>query len=121
MRKLGVGIQNIKTVINNFIYIDKTQLIYELVSTEDGAYFLSRPRRFGKSLLINTFYEIFSGNKELLKDLWIGKNTNYDFENYPIVKFVFNNIDRFSIDEFKESLILQINSLAHDNGITIYL
>jgi len=56
---------------NNCIYVDKTKIIYDLLQGPDvgkAVYFLSRPRRFGKSLLISTLENIFSGNKEDFKD-----------------------------------------------------
>lgn len=59
--KLPIGIQDFEKIIaNKLTYVDKTQLIYQLISRYDP-YFLSRPRRFGKSLLISTLHAIFSG------------------------------------------------------------
>jgi hypothetical protein len=61
MKNLPIGIQTFSKLINrNCLYVDKTKDIYNLIS---------RPRRFGKSLLISTLYELFSGNKELFKGL----------------------------------------------------
>ena len=72
-KKLPVGIQTFKDIIeDDYVYIDKTKYIYNLI-TSGKVYFLSRPRRFGKSLLISTLKEIFDGNKEIFKDLWIYK------------------------------------------------
>lgn len=50
-----------------FLYVDKTRTIYDLVRYSKGVYFLARPRRFGKSLLISTLAEIFQGNQKLLE------------------------------------------------------
>ncbi|MCI5147380.1 MAG: AAA family ATPase, partial [Candidatus Electrothrix sp. AR3] len=71
MKKLSLGIQDFAAFkANNLIYVDKTRLIHRLI--EGGSYyFLSRPRRFGKSLLVSTMEELFSGNKELFEDCWI--------------------------------------------------
>ncbi len=55
----------------NFLYVDKTRYLYELVRPGTGIHFLARPRRFGKSLMISTLEEIFLGNRELFKGLWI--------------------------------------------------
>ena len=61
-----------RTIIEGgYLYVDKTRTIYELVRGASGIYFLSRPRRFGKSLLISTLEEIFLGNKELFRGLWL--------------------------------------------------
>ena len=85
MKKLPLGIQNIKEIIEgNYVYIDKTQYIYDLINSAKY-YFLSRPRRFGKSLLLDTIGEVFLGNKELFKGLWI-YDSDYDFAEYPIVR-----------------------------------
>ena len=79
MRKLPIGIQSFENIRNeNYLYVDKTALIYQLV-TKGKPYFLSRPRRFGKSLLISTlealwFSELYKpiskGKKNCLKD-WL--------------------------------------------------
>ena len=69
MRKLPIGIQSFENIRNeNYLYVDKTALIYQLV-TKGKPYFLSRPRRFGKSLLISTLEAYFQGKKELFKGL----------------------------------------------------
>lgn len=72
MKKLPVGIQTFKYLIKeNNLYVDKTKNIYNLLTDNSKYFFLSRPRRFGKSLLISTLEEIFLGNQELFKDLYI--------------------------------------------------
>ena len=53
----------------NFLYVDKTEYVWQLIRPAQGMYFLSRPRRFGKSLLISTLKAIFEGKKELFKGL----------------------------------------------------
>ncbi len=86
MKYLPIGISTFKNIIEgNFLYIDKTKYLYELVKPEKGIYFLSRPRRFGKSLLLSTLNEIFLGDKELFKGLYI-YDTDYDWERYPVVR-----------------------------------
>ena len=68
MKKLPIGLQTFSELIrDNYVYVDKTKIIYELIST-GKYYFLARPRRFGKSLLVSTLGDIFSGNKDLFKD-----------------------------------------------------
>ncbi|MDR1049768.1 MAG: AAA family ATPase, partial [Deltaproteobacteria bacterium] len=93
MKKLPIGIQTFEKLIKgDFVYADKTKYVYNLVNTE-SAYFLSRPRRFGKSLLLSTFEALFSGPPDpdgppqgLFKDLWIGKETKYDFsQKFPVI------------------------------------
>ena len=73
MRKpLPIGIQTFRKVIEgNYLYVDKTSQIYELIRNPYGIYFFSRPRRFGKSLLVSTLEEIFLGNREFFQGLWL--------------------------------------------------
>lgn len=85
---LPIGIQNFKGIrTNNYLYIDKTEQIFNLI--ESGkVYFLSRPRRFGKSLLVSTMDAFFSGKKELFSCLKIGK-LEKDWKSYPVFYFDF--------------------------------
>jgi len=70
MKILPIGTQTFEKLRkSNAVYVDKTEHIYNLIST-GSVYFLSRPRRFGKSLLISTFKELFKGNKELFEGLY---------------------------------------------------
>lgn len=90
--KYPIGIQNFEKIRDGgFVYVDKTALIYDLV-TEGNIYFLSRPRRFGKSLLVSTLKAYFQGRKELFKGLAIDsleKNWNV----YPVFHLDFNGTD----------------------------
>lgn len=96
MKDLPVGKQNFKEIIeNDFLYVDKTRQIHELVR-KGGLYFLSRPRRFGKSLLLSKFKHLFSGEKDLFKGLYIYEQTDYAFEAYPVLQFNFAQLGRTS-------------------------
>ena len=87
--KYPVGIQTFDKIIEGgFVYVDKTDLIYSLVK-EGTIYFLSRPRRFGKSLLISTLESYFLGRKELFKGLAIEK-LETEWKEYPVFRFDFN-------------------------------
>ena len=69
IRRYPIGIQNFEQLRNNnCVYVDKTELIYKLTHT-DQVYFLSRPRRFGKSLLVSTLEAYFQGKKNILGGL----------------------------------------------------
>jgi len=84
MKKLPIGLQTFSEIIeNDYIYIDKTDIALNLIKTYKYA-FLSRPRRFGKSLFLDTLKNIFQGKKELFKGLYI--YDKYDFEEYPVIK-----------------------------------
>ena len=86
MRKLPIGIQSFENIRNeNYLYVDKTALIYQLV-TKGKPYFLSRPRRFGKSLLISTLEAYFQGKKQ-------------DWNVYPVLYFSdLNQLNDISLD-----------------------
>jgi len=84
MKKLPIGIQTFSEIIkNDYLYIDKTEIGFNLINEYKYA-FLSRPRRFGKSLFIDTLSEIFEGNKELFKGLYI--YDKWDFKKYPVIR-----------------------------------
>ena len=92
MKKLGIGIQKFSEFKeNSLIYVDKTESIYKLL-TQGKYYFLSRPRRFGKSLLVDTIKEIYSGSKELFKNLWIHNKWDFSKTN-PVIKISFAGMD----------------------------
>ncbi len=86
MRKMPVGIQDFETIrTEGYVYVDKTALIYELVQT-GKPYFLSRPRRFGKSLLVSTLEAYFKGRKDLFEGLAIS-GLETEWAEYPVLKF----------------------------------
>lgn len=98
--KYPIGIQTFEQIIQDgYVYVDKTDLIYKLV-TEGKIYFLSRPRRFGKSLLISTLKNYFLGRKELFKGLAIDK-LETEWAEYPVFHIDFNggNFDRDGVLE----------------------
>jgi hypothetical protein len=83
MQKLPIGIQDFKKIREeNYLYVDKTALIYKLLTTANYLFF-ARPRRFGKSLLISTLKELFKGNKPLFTGLWI--EDKLPWEVYPTI------------------------------------
>lgn len=95
MMKYPVGIQSFSQIIENgYVYVDKTRLVYEL-ATSGKVYFLSRPRRFGKSLLVDTLECYFRGRKDLFRGLAI-ESLEKDWYEHPIFKIDFNG-DRFEV------------------------
>ena len=104
VKKLPLGIQSFKEIASqDYIYIDKTQYIYQLLN-DARYYFLSRPRRFGKSLLLDTINAVFEGDKHLFKGLRI-YDSDYNFESHPVLKLDLSNISNESPDALKESLL----------------
>ncbi len=103
MKKLSVGISDFKELINgNYIYVDKTEYIYKLIN-QGKYYFLSRPRRFGKSLLISTIRYLFEGKKELFKELYIEDKWNWE-EIYPVMRIDFAKTQVKNEEELQKEL-----------------
>lgn len=88
-RKLPIGIQTFEKLREGgYIYVDKTELVWKIASTETP-YFLSRPRRFGKSLLLSTFEAYFGGRKDLFEGLAIA-DMEKDWNKYPVLHLDLN-------------------------------
>ena len=88
--KYPIGIQDFKSIIEeSYVYVDKTALLYDMVHN-GKIYFLSRPRRFGKSLLVSTLEYYFSGRKDLFKGLAID-SLETDWKTYPVFHIDFNS------------------------------
>ena len=89
MRKLPIGIQTFEEIRKeNYLYVDKTAMVYQLANV-GKPYFLSRPRRFGKSLLISTFEAYFQGRKDLFEGLALA-NLETEWERYPVLHLDLN-------------------------------
>ncbi len=90
LQNLPIGVQDFEELRSkNFLYVDKTRLIYELVSTSKY-YFLSRPRRFGKSLLLSTLKAFFLGKKDLFKGLAI-ESLESNWQEHPVLYLDLNS------------------------------
>ena len=111
-----IGIQTFSEIRNNdFLYIDKTKYIYEI--THPGKYvFLSRPRRFGKSLLTSTFDSYFRGCKDLFKGLAIEK-LEKDWTEYPVLHFDLSDIKKGTVEDFEENVNSSLASMEEEFGI----
>ena len=95
-----IGIQNFEDLRKkDYIYVDKTALIYQLIST-GKYYFLSRPRRFGKSLLISTLEAYFSGKRELFAGLEMEK-LEKDWIEYPVLHLDLNTQKYDSVEKLE--------------------
>ncbi len=117
MKNLPIGLQFLSEFPEkNSIYVDKTRLIYQLITT-GKYYFLSRPRRFGKSLLVSTLRELFEGNKILFKDLWIEPNWDWSQKN-PVVHISFAEWD-FQELGLPAAISKALNSIAESKGIVL--
>ncbi|NUV00450.1 ATPase AAA [Marinitoga sp. 1154] len=116
MKKLPIGVQDYKKlIIENYIYIDKTKYILELANSGIST-FLSRPRRFGKSLTVSTLYYLFKGEKELFKDKYI--YDKWEFKEYPVIKLDMSDNTLTTYDEFIDSLDERIGELYREYNIS---
>ena len=98
-----IGIQNFEKIRNDgYFYIDKTALMYQMVKT-GSYYFLSRPRRFGKSLLVSTLEAYFQGKKELFEGLAVEK-LEKDWIKYPILHLDLN-IEKYDTSESLDNIL----------------
>lgn len=114
--KYPIGIQKFERLREeNYVYVDKTALMYDLVTTK-ACCFLSRPRRFGKSLLMSTLEAYFQGRKELFKGLAI-EELEKDWISYPVIHIDLNNGDFTSVDSLRESLSYQLKCIEQQFGV----
>lgn len=118
-KPLGINISTFSELIKEgCIYVDKTEIIYQLINSKEKNYFLARPRRFGKSLLVSTFAALFAGRKELFKDCWIAKS-DYDWKIHPVLSLDFSELSLKSPELFELELKNHLLTIAHAHGITI--
>jgi len=111
MKKLPIGIQTFSDLIQeNYVYVDKTKYIFDMIDS-GKYYFLSRPRRFGKSLLISTIANIFNGNKELFKNLAIN-SLPYDWKTYPVIMISFSDIRYTTAETLEQGIMLCLQRIA---------
>jgi hypothetical protein len=111
MKNLPIGIQSFEDLrSNNYLYVDKTEIIYRIIS--DGKiYFLSRPRRFGKSLLISTMDALFRGQKELFEGLYIYDKWDWS-QQYPVIRIDWTRINHSTPENMEISLCRYLRSIA---------
>jgi hypothetical protein len=118
MNLLPLGVVDFATIRKpGYLYADKTRLLYNLV-TQDTPFFLSRPRRFGKSLLVSTLKAILLGRRELFEGLWIG-GSDYDWTPYPVINLAMNAMSTDSVDALKNSISLRLGRIAKKEGLTL--
>ena len=94
-----------------YLYVDKTEYIWKLINPSGESYFLSRPRRFGKSLTISTLKAVFEGKKELFKGLAL-YDKPYDWKEFPIIHLDWNGWAVDTVEDLLQSMKDMINSAA---------
>jgi hypothetical protein len=117
-RKLPIGIQTFEKIRNeDCYYVDKTELIYQLVQ-QGTYYFLSRPRRFGKSLLLDTIKELFEGNQVLFQGLFIEDKWDWS-KKHPVIRLSFGSGVLRNRQELDDRINSLLKASAADLGLVI--
>lgn len=114
MKKLPIGVSTLQEIIEDgYTYVDKTRIVHQLF--ESGKYyFLSRPRRFGKSLFIDTLKEAFEGNQDLFRNLWLFDHWDWD-KKHPVIHISFGA----GVVRNREELDRRIVDLLYQNQKTL--
>ncbi len=127
-RKYPVGIQSFESVrMDGYVYVDKTPLVYKMI-TEGKPYFLSRPRRFGKSLLVSTLAAVFEGRRELFEEIRLKNGTvqpqlfiattDWEWERYPVLRFDFSKNNLTTIEKLDEYVDATLSDYEQQYGVT---
>lgn len=126
-RKYPVGIQSFERIRKSgMVYVDKTRWVDKIIS-EEGSYFLSRPRRFGKSLLVSTLAAVFEGKRELFEEfttdegikqpkLYIAQ-TDWRWEKYPVIRFDFSAGDLRTVEQLDALIDDTLKGYEREYGI----
>jgi len=126
-RLLPVGIQDFPDIRERgFVYVDKTARVYELITGSGKAFFLSRPRRFGKSLLCSTLGAIFEGRRELFGEI-AGRpalamdSLDWDWKRHPVIRIDLNAGDypKYGVEALHDTLSSGLRSAADRCGVTL--
>ncbi len=119
MKKLPIGVQSfVELVEKDCVYVDKTNYIQQLLQSGGSSFFLSRPRRFGKSLLLSTIKAMFEGKKELFEGLYIADKIDWE-QQYPVVHLDMSGITKTTAEIFSNSLVHYLKRLGQRAGIEL--
>ena len=112
MKNLTSSVYTFEDLIQgNFLYVDKTEYIWNMIRPSSAGYFLSRPRHFGKSLTLSTLKAVFQGKKELFRGLAICDKP-YDWKPYPVIHLDMANCDVHSEEDLRSYLVRMMTRLA---------
>ena len=118
-KKFPIGLSTLEKIrTGNFYYVDKTYLVEQLVK-KGQYYFLSRPRRFGKSLLLDTIKQAFLGKKEIFKGLYLEHHWNWD-QQYPVIHIAFtSNQVSDTATTLTQKIVDLLQTIATEYGVTL--
>ena len=115
-RKYPVGIQTFSRLISEgYVYVDKTDLVWQMANENNPFLFLARPRRFGKSLLASTLHSFFAGERELFRGLKADQ-LEWDWQQYPVLHFDLSGAKHMPSEQAKEELGNQLAVLEETYG-----
>ena len=116
-KKLPIGIQTLREIReDDYYYVDKTPIALQLIG-QGKYFFLSRPRRFGKSLFLDTLKELFEGNEALFKGLYAEKHWDWSVK-FPVLRFSFGGGVIHSAQELQERLDSHLRRFEQEHGLT---
>ena len=119
MKNLTTSVYTFEKLIEgNYFYVDKTEYIWDLIKEAYGIYFLSRPRRFGKSLTLSTLKAVFQNKKHLFKELALDSKP-YDWKEYPVIHLDLGESPASSSEELDKALRAMLDNTAREYGIIL--
>ena len=102
--KLPIDLQSFEIIRRDgLLYVDKTRWIHQMLE-EGRYYFMARPRRFGKTLMVSTLRNLFAGHRDLFQGLWIDTHGTWNWEIFPVILLDFNSISHDTPENFKVGL-----------------
>ncbi len=118
-KKLPVSINDFETMrTEGYLYVDKTRDIHRMV-TQGKFYFLSRPRRFGKSVLVTTLKCLFQGRKDLFSRLWIAEHGDWNWQEHPVILLDFTEISNDSPGHLHQGLETCLMRIAGEYDVQL--
>ena len=120
-RQISTATSDFRQLIEaGYLYVDKTRYVHQMVKESlQNYFFISRPRRYGKSLFCSTLEHLFKGERGLFKGLYIAEETDYSFEKYPVLHFNFSLLDTTTYENFLLGFKNMIRNLARENGVDV--
>ncbi len=117
--KLPVDLQSFEIIRRDgYLYVDKTPWIHRMLE-EGRYYFMARPRRFGKTLMVSTLRNLFAGHRDLFEGLWIDTHGNWNWETFPVILLDFNAISHDTQENFKAGLADRLRGIGKEFGVKV--
>lgn len=119
MKEITSYTSNFEDIIKgNYLYVDKTEYIWNLVKSYKGVYFMARPRRFGKSLTVSTLEAVFQGRRDLFKGLAIDAKS-YTWDKHPVIHLDMGNFEANTADELDKYIFDKLSMIASKFGLEL--